>query len=138
MTKIDDTLPELKLILAILVTFVIALVFQLSGVWTTMLIAGVIGSLFVRHHRIAFPVGFLGVLLAWLVLYVIDIVTAQGLMIADFFLGLLGLEGLGWLLIVIGCVIGGLLGGFGALLGRSIVELIDAILPEGVESSVEG
>ena len=138
MTKIDNTFPNIGVLRALIITIAIAVVLQLSGAWVTMLIAGAIGSLFVRRHRIAFLVGFLGVLVGWLMLYVYLIATAQALQIADFFLGLLGPTGLGWLVIVIGCILGGLLGGFGGLFGRSLVEFIDELLPINTqEESIE-
>jgi hypothetical protein len=133
MRRIDDIFPKLGIFPALIITIVFGAALQLSGAWMTMLMAGVLGSLFVKRHRIAFLVGFLGVFIAWLLLFVYLIVTAQALVIADFFLGLLGLSGLGWLLIVISCLIGGLLGGFGAILGRSLVELVDSLLPSKIE-----
>jgi hypothetical protein len=51
------------------------------------------------------------------------------MLIADFFLGQLGLTGMGWLVFVISCLIGGFLGGFGGLLGRSVIEIVDELLP---------
>ena len=135
MNKIDEIFPELGVIPAMIITVAIGAALQLSGAWITMIMAGVLGSLFVRRHRIAFLVGFVGVFVAWLVLFIYLILTAQALVIADFFLGLLGLSGLGWLVIVISCLIGGLLGGFGGLLGRSVVELVDELIPEEAEES---
>ena len=137
MKKIDEIFPELGVIPAMIITVAIGAALQLSGAWITMLIAGVLGSLFVRRHKISFLVGFVGVFVAWLALFIYLALTAQALVIADFFLGLLGLSGLGWLVIVISCLIGGFLGGFGGLLGRSIVELVDELIPAGVETSSE-
>lgn len=135
MKKVDDIFPDLGVLPALMITIAIAVALQLSGAWITMLMAGILGSLFVKRHRAAFLVGFFGVFFAWLVLYTYLIITAQALAIADFFIGLLGLSGLGWLVVVIGCLIGGLLGGFGALLGRSVVELVDELIPDMMENS---
>ena len=137
MTKIDDIFPNIGVIAAFIITTAFAAALQLIGSWTAMLIAGALGSLFVRRHRFAFLVGFLGVFVGWLILYVYLIATAQALVIADFFLGLLGLSGLGWLVIVIGCILGGLLGGFGGLFGRSLIEFIDELLPGGEQTVSE-
>ena len=137
MTKIDDIFPNIGVIPAFILTTTFAAALQLSGSWFVMLVAGALGSLFVRRHRFSFLVGFLGVLVGWLILYVYLIATAQALVIADFFLGLLGISGLGWLVIVIGCILGGLLGGFGGLFGRSLVEFIDELLPNGTQSEPE-
>jgi len=129
MRKLDTIFPNLRIFPAFVITLVFAIALQLSGAWITMLITGVLGSLFVRRHRTAFGVGFFGVLIGWLFLFIYLILTAQALLIADFFIGLLGLGGLGWLVIAISCIIGGLLGGSGGLLGRSVVELVDELLP---------
>ncbi|MBN2229164.1 MAG: hypothetical protein JW779_06180 [Candidatus Thorarchaeota archaeon] len=137
MKKIDEVFPDIGIAPALIVTIVISAALQLSGSWTAMFVAGVLGSLFVRRHRKAFLVGFLGVFIGWSILFTYVILTAQALVIADFFLSQLGLSGLGWLVIVISCLIGGLLGGFGALLGRSVVELVDGLIPQEREKEVE-
>ncbi len=129
MPKIDDIFPDIGVIAAFIIVTVVATVLQLGGSWVAMLVAGALRSLFVRRHRLAFLVGFLGVFVGWLILYIYLIATAQAMLIADFFLGLLGLSGMGWLVLVISCLIGGFLGGFGGLLGRSVVELVDELIP---------
>ncbi len=95
----------------------------------TMLVAGAIGALFVRSIRRAFLLGFLGVGIAWSLLFAFLIATAQAMDVANFFIGLLGLTGLGILVIVISILFGALLGGFGGMLGRALYELIDEFLP---------
>lgn len=134
MKKIDEIFPDIGIIPALIITIVFAAALQLGGSWIAMFVAGALGSLFVKRHRKAFIVGFLGVFFGWLILFSYLILTSQALTIADFFLSQLGISGLGWLVIVISCIIGGLLGGFGALLGRSIVELIDGLIPEHPKS----
>ncbi|MGY5880718.1 MAG: hypothetical protein RTV31_10730 [Candidatus Thorarchaeota archaeon] len=137
MTKIDDIFPNIGVISAFIITTVVATVLQLSGSWFAMLVAGALGSLFIRRHRFAFLVGFLGALVGWLILYIYLIATAQALTIADFFFAQLGPSGLGWLVIVIGCILGGLLGGFGGLFGRSMIEFIDELLPSGDQTKAD-
>ncbi|MDH4213780.1 MAG: hypothetical protein OEV85_07655 [Candidatus Thorarchaeota archaeon] len=129
MRKLNVIFPDLGLFPAFVITLVLSIVLQLSGAWITMFLVGVLSSMFVRRHRTAFGVGFFGVFIGWLFIFVYLILTAQALPIADFFIGLLGLGGLGWLVIAISSIIGGLLGGFGGLLGRSIVDLVDELLP---------
>lgn len=129
MGKIDDTVPDLGFLRALVITIALGLVIQLAGDWKLMLIAGALGALFVRRIRNAFLVGFLGVGLAWSILFVYLSITAQALAVADIFIGLLGLSGLGALVIVISILIGALLGGFGGMLGRALYELLDEFLP---------
>jgi hypothetical protein len=129
MGKIDDTVPELRFIPALVITIVFGIALQLAGDWKLMLIAGALGALFVRRIRKAFLIGFLGIGLAWGLIFVCLSVTAQAMAVANMFIGLLGLEGLGAVVIVISVLIGALLGGFGGMLGRSLYELIDEFLP---------
>ena len=137
MTKIDDIFPEIGLIQAIIITTIITIVLQLGMSWLAMLVAGALGSMFVRRHRLAFLLGFIGVAAGWLILYVYLIMTAQALLIADFFISLLGFTGLGWLVIAIGCILGGLLGGFGGLFGRSLIEFIDELQSDDEQTNQE-
>ena len=129
MGKIDDTIPDIGFLAALVITIVFGLALQLAGDWKLMLIAGALGALFVRRIRKAFLVGFLGVGIAWSILFVYLSITAQAMAVADIFIGLLGLSGLGPLVIVISILIGALLGGFGGMLGRALYELLDEFLP---------
>jgi hypothetical protein len=129
MGKIDDTIPELGFLPALVITIVFGIVFQMTGSWMMMLFAGALGALFVRRIRKAFLIGFLGVGLAWSILFVYLSITAQAMAVANIFIGLLGLTGLGALVIVISVLIGAMLGGFGGMLGRALYELLDEFLP---------
>lgn len=136
MGKIDDTIPDIRFLPALILTIVFGLVFQLAGDWKLMLIAGALGALFIRRIRIAFLVGFLGVGIAWSVLFVYMYITAHAMAVANIFIGLLGLEGLGILVIVISVLIGAMLGGFGGMLGRALYELIDELIPTDSGNSI--
>ncbi|MBD3157226.1 MAG: hypothetical protein GF309_00430 [Candidatus Lokiarchaeota archaeon] len=128
MPKIDESIPKLPFVLVIVFVLILGVLFQLTGLWILMLLAGGIGALFCRRLKRAFIAGFLGVGLAWAILFGYLILTSQALAIADFFIALLGLSGLGWLVIVISIIIGALLGGFGAALVRALVELVDEVI----------
>jgi hypothetical protein len=128
MRKLDDIFPHFNFPTLVLVLTVIAIALQLSGAWVTMLIAGALGALLARRHRTAFFAGFISVAIAWAILFIYLSLTTQALAIAEFFIGLLGLSGMGWLVIVISILLGALLGGFGGLLGRSVVELVDELI----------
>jgi hypothetical protein len=122
MRKIDDIFPDIGFLPALVLTIVFGIVFQIGGNWMLMFFAGALGALFVR---------FLGIGLAWALLFVYLSITAQAMAVANMFIGLLGLEGLGAVVIVISVLIGALLGGFGGMLGRSLFELIDEFIPSG-------
>ncbi len=128
MGKIDDTVPKLAFLPALVITTLFGIALQLAGDWKLMLVAGALGALFVRRFRIAFLIGFLGIGIAWSILFVFLSMTAQAMAVANIFIGLLGLEGLGALVIAISVLIGAMLGGFGAMLGRALYEFIDEIL----------
>ncbi len=134
MRKLDDIFPHFNFPTLVLVLTVIAIALQLSGAWVTMLIAGALGALLTRRHRSAFFAGFIGVAIAWTAIFVYLSLTAQAFVIAEFFIGLLGLTGLGWLVIVISILLGALLGGFSGLLGRSVIELVDELIPAEASS----
>ncbi len=134
MKKLDYLFPHFNFPTLVLVITVIAIILQFSGAWVTMLIVGALGALLTRRHRTAFFGGFIGVAIAWTVIFVYLSLTTQAMAIAEFFIGLLGRSGLGWLVIVISVLLGALLGGFGGLLGRSVVELVDDLIPSEIGS----
>jgi hypothetical protein len=126
--KIDDTIPDIGFLPALVITTMFGLALQLAGDWKLMLIAGALGALFVRRIRKAFLVGFLGIGIAWSILFVYLSITAQAMAVAEIFIGLLDLSGLGALVIVISVLIGAMLGGFGGMLGRALYEFLDEFL----------
>jgi hypothetical protein len=126
--KIDESIPELPFVVVVVCVLILAVLLQLAGLWIMMLLVGGIGALFCRSLKCAFAAGFLGVGMAWAILFAYLILAAQAVAIADFFITLLGLSGLGWLVIVISIIIGALLGGFGAVLVRALVELVDEVI----------
>jgi len=113
MTRIDDTFPDVGFIPTVIIVTIVGLALQLSGAWITMLLAGMFGALFTRTYLKSFLAGFFGTAAAWGILYLYLSLTAQASAIAEFFIGLLGLTGMGWLVFVIAMLFGGLLGGFG-------------------------
>ncbi len=126
--RIDDRLPVLNLVPAVIVVIVLAAVLEMTGIWVTMFIAGGIGALFLRRTLYAFVAGFVGVAVAWTLIFLYLIITAQALGVAEVFAALLGLRGMGGLVIVISILLGGLAGGLGGVLSRASIELIDDLL----------
>ncbi len=122
---LENVFKDLGFAPALVVVIVLAITLQLSGAWAAMLIAGVFGGFFTRRYLRAFLVGFLGVGIAWSIIFLYLVATTPALAIAGFFVGLLGLsENLGVAVILIAIVVGALLGGFGAILGRTVHELV--------------
>ncbi len=128
MRKIDDSIKQQNQAISLMIVIIIGIALQFLAGWPMMIIVGIIGALLVRRHRTAFAVGFVGITLSWLIIFAYLISVGHALEIANFFVGLLGLNNMGGVLIAISCIIGGLLAGMGGLLGRSIVEFIDEII----------
>lgn len=139
MRNIDDYVPELPFVAVVICVLVLGILLQLTGLWVLMLLVGGIGAFFCRSLKRAFAAGFLGVGLAWAILFAYLILTAQALAIAEFFISLLGLGGFGWLVIIISILIGALLGGFGAVFVRAFVESVDELIDSrtGAESRTD-
>ena len=113
----------------------IALVLQMTGHWVLMILAGAIGALTVKRMRHAFLTGFLGVALAWSILFVILNTFSQAYLVGEFFATLIGLPGFGRFIVSLSILIGGLLGASGAIVGRAFIELVGEMRqPIGVKT----
>ncbi|MFX1559693.1 MAG: hypothetical protein ACFFBL_03830, partial [Promethearchaeota archaeon] len=108
-----------------LITTFVALGFQLLGQWALMILAGALGCFYVKRHVHAFIAGFLGVATAWSILFVVLVQFFQGYIIAEFFAALIGAPGFGRFIVSLSILLGGLLGGSGALVGYSFIDLVD-------------
>ncbi len=89
-----------------------------------MILAGAFGCVYVKRHSHAFIAGFLGVGVAWSILFLILVQFYQAYVIAEFFATLISASGLGRFIVSLSILIGGLLGGSGALVGYSFLDLV--------------
>lgn len=103
----------------------LALVLQVTGFWILMIPAGIVGGLFTKRLAHAFIAGFLGVAVAWSILFFIQNTFAQAYVVAEFFASLIGMSGAGRWIVSLSILLGGLLGGSGGLVGRAMVELVE-------------
>ncbi|MHA2379465.1 MAG: hypothetical protein ACXADS_09305 [Candidatus Thorarchaeota archaeon] len=101
----------------------LALVLQWSGSWILVIPAGIVGGIFTKRLAHAFIAGFLGVGVAWSILFLIQSTFAQPYVIAEFFATLIGFPGMGRWIVSLSILLGGFLGGLGGLVGRALVEL---------------
>jgi hypothetical protein len=107
---------------------ILGLTLQLTGVWVTMLIAGVFGGFFTKRNSKAFLVGFLGIGIAWSIIFIYLVIATPAITIAGFFINMLGLnESFSIILIVISVLIGAIFGGLSSILGRAVHELVQAL-----------
>ena len=110
-----------------LVALLLGVMLQVSFQWPAMVFAGAIGSIFVRRHRHAFFGGFWGVALAWCVFLFINVNFFNGYEVAETFASQIGAPGFGRIFTSLSLLLGGMLGGVGALVGFSIVDLVQEL-----------
>ena len=108
-----------------MITALIAIGLQLLGQWALMIVAGALGCFYVKRHSHAFIAGFLGVACGWSILFVILVQFSQAYVVAEVFASLIGVAGFGRYIASLSILIGGLLGGSGALVGYSIIDLVN-------------
>ena len=84
----------------------------------------VTGCIFVKRHIHAFIAGFLGVATAWSILFVVLVAVAQAYVVGEVFAILIGAPGMGRFIVSLSILIGGFLGGSGALVGYSVKDLV--------------
>jgi hypothetical protein len=128
MNVLDRVLKDMGFLPTLAIVIILGLALQLTGVWITMLIAGVFGGFFTKRNSKAFLVSFLGIGIAWSIVFVYLVVTTPAITIAGFFINMLGLnESFSITLIVISILIGALFGGLSGILGRAVHELAQAL-----------
>jgi hypothetical protein len=111
-------------------TVIAAVLLQLLGLlweyaWILMVAAGFLGGFLIKKAGLAFLAGLLGVLVAWLIYFIIFSFLGPLSAFANLLAGLFGLEGMGIVVVILALVlIGGLIGGLGALNGHFIGSLL--------------
>ncbi len=108
-----------------LVCTLLAFALQLTGFWILMIPAGIVGGVFTRRLAHAFVAGFLGVAVAWSIIFLFQVTFAQAYVVAEFFATLVGMPGAGRWIVSLSILLGGFLGGSGGLVGRAMVELAE-------------
>ena len=107
-----------KFFTAVFITFILAFLFEFIGFWQGMVIAGIAGSLTINRASQAFFAAFLGVFLCWFLILLYGEIFHQILPIMKITAKILMLpENLSWLIFLITMLLGGILGGLGALNG---------------------
>ncbi|MBD3227537.1 MAG: hypothetical protein GF329_05040 [Candidatus Lokiarchaeota archaeon] len=111
-----------RLLTGFILAFGLSLALELTGIYLLMILVGIIAGIFVKKGWHSFLVGFIGVALAWGVYFVLFAFLGP----LDELFKLIGLIlGLnGSVLMIISILIGGLLGGVGALIGAYVFQLI--------------
>ena len=89
-----------------------------------MLLAGIAAGIFNKDMRWGSLSGGIGVGLCWLGLMLYGVITNNAYILLNQFGGLLGLEGIGWVLFLIILIIGMVLGALGGAIGSSVKNII--------------
>ena len=107
-----------NILFGILITFVLALIFEIIGLWPAMVIAGICGILVVNRSWQAFLVGFSGVAICWLIILIYAEIRHQIFPLMDITAQIMMLpKNLSFLIFIGAILIGGILGGLGGLNG---------------------
>ncbi len=112
-----------------LITLLAAGLLQIIGLvwtyaWILMVAAGFLGGFLVKKAGKGFLVGLLGVMAAWFIYLLIFSMLGPIWEFTNVLAGLFGLTGMGVVVVILATLIGGLIGGFGALNGHFIAALI--------------
>lgn len=117
-------------LIGFLITALAAGLLQLIGyywtyAWILMVAAGFLGGFLVKKAGKGFLVGFLGVMLAWAIYFLVFSLIGPLWEFANVLAGLFGLEGMGFVVIILSLVIiGGVLGGLGGLNGHFVSSFL--------------
>lgn len=105
--------------------FLIAYILIYIPVWQLIIIPGVIAGLIAKETGKCAIIGLLGVVDAWGLYAVINIIAGDVEVLFDQIgMVIIGSEGMGFIFIILSIVIGGVIGMFGAIIGCSIRKLM--------------
>ncbi|MHA1788748.1 MAG: hypothetical protein ACTSWR_04315 [Candidatus Helarchaeota archaeon] len=110
-----------RIVPAFFSAFLLALPLEMVH-FLTMLVAGFVAGIFIKKGWTSFLIGFIGVMAAWGVYFLIFTFIGPLDRLLSFIGQLIGINGI--VLILISLIIGGLLGGMGALIGGYSMQLI--------------
>jgi hypothetical protein len=116
-------------LVGLLVSLGLGLLLQLFGfiwvyAWILMVVAGFVGGFMIKSSGLGFLAGFLGVLGSWLIYFIIYMFQGPFLEFSNLLASVLGLGELGFVVILLALIVGGVIGGLGGLNGHFIAELI--------------
>lgn len=126
---------EHSYIMGLIITLILGVLFQSMGCWYLMLLSGgIAGFLMKRSGLWSFVLGFLGTALIWGGFFVYFLIIGPLTEFTALVASVLGMfESFPNILILITIIIGGLLGGLGALNGTYIANIIYSFSPSNKE-----
>lgn len=124
--KVEDR----NLILGILVAGLLAWALSYTMIWQLVIIAGLAGGLLNTSFRRGSLSGTIGIGLSWLGMMIYDLVASNTYILLEQFGGLLGLDGMGYIIFIVILLIGIIFGALGGAIGGSLRMLISEIVAE--------
>ena len=125
MERINAIYMKYQVPIAVVVAFLMALLFTLTPLWQLSILAGVLGGLLVSKMKCGAFSGFVGTALAWSLYVIIEVISNQTQLLFGNLSGLLaGTDRLGSILILVVILVGGLLGMLGGIIGAGIRALV--------------
>ncbi len=111
-----------QLIIGFIITFGLALLLELTGIYLLMLLVGGVAGFLVKRGWLSFIIGFMSVSLAWGIYFIVFAFIGP---LGEFFELIGSIIGIsGAILMILSLLIGGLLGAIGALVGAYITQLV--------------
>ncbi len=121
-TGIKELFYSENVFIGFIIAFVLALYLEITGVYLLMLLVGGVAGFFVKRGWLSFIIGFMSVALAWGIYFIFFAFIGP---LGEFFIligSIIGISGV--ILMILSLIIGGLLGGIGALVGAYTTQLI--------------
>jgi hypothetical protein len=112
-------------LIGILVCYILAFIFIYIPVWQLVIIPGIVGGLFTKDTKKSALVGLIGVCAGWGTYALINIIVGDVAMLFDQVgVVIAGVEGIGFVFIILSIIIGGVIGLFGSIIGCSMRNLM--------------
>jgi fluoride ion exporter CrcB/FEX len=124
--KVEDR----NLLLGILVAGLLAWALSYTMIWQLVIIAGLAGGILNSSFRRGSLSGTIGLGLSWLGMMIYDLVASNTYILLEQFGGLLGLDGMGYIIFIVILLIGIIFGALGGAIGGSLRMLISEIVAE--------
>lgn len=124
--KVEDR----NLILGILVAGLLAWALSYTMIWQLIIIAGLAGGILNTSFRRGSLSGTIGIGISWLGMMIYDLVASNTYILLEQFGGLLGLDGMGYIIFIVILLIGIVFGALGGAIGGSLRVLISEIVAE--------
>ena len=109
-----------------LFSFILAFIFVFTPLWQLSILASFVGGLFYNKMSKGALMGLAGIVSAWVIYIVIEVLSTQVYYMFDQVGGIiLGLTGYGWVFILVLILIGAILGTLGGSFGSGVRMLIE-------------